>query len=496
MGMVKRFIVVCVAVISLLMLVTPIAAQQTISYESYLVLIGQLREQTMAARALDQAGCSAALQGVAERLGEITAVQMPNGEVMFVQHQPIVEALTSQPCRPSQASNLLAGVCPDTLCPATAVPLNPDTIELIISPPSSQQLPPSQPLPEVVEELEQLLNEENLLPKDGAQGEEVPSEGSDAPSVPIDSETIPEGAPADTPGDEIAEEGDDGGEGAPEDGDSGDGGAGDGGTGDDGGGAEGEPVAEGEPGEESGNEGNDGGAVDGEGASESGPEGEPVGESGDGGTESDETGSESAETGSGDGGTGESGDVIINEVEGEGGTQPDGSVSRDGVEGEGETAVSPTRIPPTLDEQLGFDSRLLWLVIVIALLFMIASLAYFVFSGSQREAQVLTQKEPETAVEAVDIGRKLMLAGEYREAVRHVFLAALLAMDEQGVLQFDTTRTNYELLRELRRNPQTVEYLTPVVETFERVWYGFERVELAEYDQLVQQVDLLKGETV
>ena len=32
----------------------------------------------------------------------------------------------------------------------------------------------------------------------------------------------------------------------------------------------------------------------------------------------------------------------------------------------------------------------------------------------------------------------------------------------------------------------------PVVETFERVWYGFETVGLAEYEQLAGQIELLK----
>jgi hypothetical protein len=37
-----------------------------------------------------------------------------------------------------------------------------------------------------------------------------------------------------------------------------------------------------------------------------------------------------------------------------------------------------------------------------------------------------------------------------------------------------------------------VKHLSPVVETFERVWYGFEAVDIVEYDDLVGQIDLLK----
>ncbi len=63
-------------------------------------------------------------------------------------------------------------------------------------------------------------------------------------------------------------------------------------------------------------------------------------------------------------------------------------------------------------------------------------------------------------------------AGNYREAVRLLYLAALLHLAESGLLHFDPSLTNWEVLDQVPRDAPWRTHLEPVVAVFDRVWYG------------------------
>ncbi|RMD73583.1 MAG: DUF4129 domain-containing protein, partial [Chloroflexi bacterium] len=63
-------------------------------------------------------------------------------------------------------------------------------------------------------------------------------------------------------------------------------------------------------------------------------------------------------------------------------------------------------------------------------------------------------------------------AGDRRSAVRYLYLAALLWLDEQGLLHYDRSLTNREYLQQLRDQRSLRDRLAPVVNTFDAVWYG------------------------
>lgn len=88
-------------------------------------------------------------------------------------------------------------------------------------------------------------------------------------------------------------------------------------------------------------------------------------------------------------------------------------------------------------------------------------------------------------------------AGDARAAVRYLYLSTLLHLDEHGVLRFDRTQTNREYLRALRDQAPLQRLLSPVVSTFDRVWYGRGSIspeDLATYQHQVEDVRAARPE--
>ena len=81
--------------------------------------------------------------------------------------------------------------------------------------------------------------------------------------------------------------------------------------------------------------------------------------------------------------------------------------------------------------------------------------------------------------------------GDYRSAVRYLYLSTLLRLDEHGVLRYDRAKTNREYLGLIEASP-AAPILREVVDLFDRVWYGFESIGSAEYQHYARQVETLK----
>jgi hypothetical protein len=85
-------------------------------------------------------------------------------------------------------------------------------------------------------------------------------------------------------------------------------------------------------------------------------------------------------------------------------------------------------------------------------------------------------------------------AGDRRTAVRLLYLAALLWLDERGRLRYDRALTNREYLERLREVPDLRTRLAPIVATFDRVWYGHEPLDEAQFAEYRAQVEALRSE--
>lgn len=140
-----------------------------------------------------------------------------------------------------------------------------------------------------------------------------------------------------------------------------------------------------------------------------------------------------------------------------------------------------------------------WVVLGVAALLLIWLLSIWLqnllasFVQSDRE-RVLGQAdaEPQTATQARQQAQQLANAGSFREAVRRLYLAALLTLHERNLLDYDRSNTNREVLATVRHQPTLYAHLQPLVETFDDVWYGVHEPDRATFDRYAQAVQGLE----
>lgn len=102
------------------------------------------------------------------------------------------------------------------------------------------------------------------------------------------------------------------------------------------------------------------------------------------------------------------------------------------------------------------------------------------------------ETEARTPAEAFDNAQRFINAGDFRNAVRQLYLATLLVLDQRGKIKYDPTLTNRQVLHQASNDPGTTSALEPIVETFDRVWYGFEPLTLREFEAYRDQVEKVR----
>ncbi len=83
-------------------------------------------------------------------------------------------------------------------------------------------------------------------------------------------------------------------------------------------------------------------------------------------------------------------------------------------------------------------------------------------------------------------------SGDYRAAVRTLYAALLLHWDEIGKLRFDRALTNREVLAQARQGDggaARAAMLEPLVDRFDRYWYGAARCGADDYAVFAALVD-------
>ncbi len=83
-------------------------------------------------------------------------------------------------------------------------------------------------------------------------------------------------------------------------------------------------------------------------------------------------------------------------------------------------------------------------------------------------------EERYTSAEARAEAERLFAAGEYRAALRLLYLATLIRWEEAGRLRFDRSLTNREVVARvnLQGDAALLDQLSPLVDRFDRIWYG------------------------
>jgi hypothetical protein len=144
-----------------------------------------------------------------------------------------------------------------------------------------------------------------------------------------------------------------------------------------------------------------------------------------------------------------------------------------------------------------FDVRDL---LVVAALVVLAGILFYFFRNLRRNlvaeealAPQLTEADARTPAEAFDNAQRFISAGDYRSAVRQLYIATLLLLDQRGRIKYDPTLTNREYLSQASNDARTTAALQPIVETFDRTWYGFEPITAAEFELYRRRVEEVKG---
>jgi hypothetical protein len=99
---------------------------------------------------------------------------------------------------------------------------------------------------------------------------------------------------------------------------------------------------------------------------------------------------------------------------------------------------------------------------------------------------------PLTSETARQRARQLSEAGDHRTAIRYLYLASLLLLEERGLLRYDRSLTNRETLRSVENHHELASPLQDVVETFDRVWYGYQDVDQTAFDHYAERVEDLR----
>lgn len=85
---------------------------------------------------------------------------------------------------------------------------------------------------------------------------------------------------------------------------------------------------------------------------------------------------------------------------------------------------------------------------------------------------------------------------DFRDALRFLYISAILHLHEKGILVYDKSLTNLEYLQTLQPYAELQDALRPAVQVFDDVWYGCKPCDadtIGNYRELLQKVYLLSG---
>lgn len=82
--------------------------------------------------------------------------------------------------------------------------------------------------------------------------------------------------------------------------------------------------------------------------------------------------------------------------------------------------------------------------------------------------------------------------GDYRSAVRYLYISCLLSLEERELLRYDRAQTNQEYLRNVAGKPELADTLRDVIDVFDRVWYGFQSLDEKAFSHYAGRVEQLR----
>ncbi|MGC1375929.1 MAG: DUF4129 domain-containing protein, partial [Anaerolineales bacterium] len=132
------------------------------------------------------------------------------------------------------------------------------------------------------------------------------------------------------------------------------------------------------------------------------------------------------------------------------------------------------------------------ILLVFVLLYVFRGLFSDFISEASMDEEQMAGDELLTAETALQKAKDISRGGDYRTAVRYLYLSSLLTLDERGLMRFDRSKTNREYLRSVAAFPQLSVPLRDVIDVFDRVWYGFRTLDEDSFQHYVEKVDQLR----
>jgi len=144
-----------------------------------------------------------------------------------------------------------------------------------------------------------------------------------------------------------------------------------------------------------------------------------------------------------------------------------------------------------------------WLFIVLGLFLLLLVVVYLVVMRGKRRAPKKARDGPaeegaidprERAPEAhLDDAALLARDGRFRDALRSLYLATLVALDRRRVITFDPSRTNWHYLRQLPRDDRRADF-SRFTRLFDHKWYGEEATTEDDYRECRALADRIVAE--
>jgi len=145
----------------------------------------------------------------------------------------------------------------------------------------------------------------------------------------------------------------------------------------------------------------------------------------------------------------------------------------------------------------GLTIRLDWFPFFATILLLIILVVVFrdMFAGIVTESALGADENEDallTSEAAFSKAQSLSRGGDYRSAVRYLYLSSLLMLDERGLMRYDRSRTNREYLRSVADDAKLAEPLKEVVDVFDNVWYGYHKLDEESFRHYSGRVEELK----
>jgi len=133
-----------------------------------------------------------------------------------------------------------------------------------------------------------------------------------------------------------------------------------------------------------------------------------------------------------------------------------------------------------------------WGIVIVLSLICLAWLTYTLTHTSYQRFPAPKEATPEAPWrDWVQEARGAAARGEFREAIRMIYGAAVLRMGEAGAWQVDPSRTHREYVRLLPPDSVHRPHLNAITVCFEQVWYGRAQASVRDYEAALAELESL-----